>query len=248
MDPRLNTDPSRYSDEGYFVVRGMVPRSGLPGLRADVHASIAEAKAHPGYPNAPRRHYRDSAADLHLNRPSVAGLLRSPPFRELNARILGPDVDLRFTTTITKTAERACAMDWHQDAGYARDPGHEMFSWWIALTDATRENGGLRILPGSHKGGLAKHVPSRRFPPDKEIETVDETGALSVDLAAGDAIALSPLVFHASWPNASGAWRMGLLAGFMRPKTGYLDFEKHAGFAYARGGQPRWERLAPDSP
>jgi ectoine hydroxylase-related dioxygenase (phytanoyl-CoA dioxygenase family) len=148
---------------------------------------------------------------------------------------------------MTKTREMSSALDWHQDAGYSRDPEHLCFSWWIALTDATRENGGLRILPGTHKPGLAKHIPSRRFPPDKEIETVDEAGALDVDLAAGDAIALDPFVFHASWPNVSGALRIGLLAGFMLPKPEYLDFEKKAGFAYARGGEPRWERLFPDA-
>lgn len=157
----------------------------------------------------------------------MAVLLQSGTFRIWNARLLGPDIDLRFTSTMTKTAEKPCALDWHQDAAYDSDPEQTQFSWWIALTDAMRANGGLRILPGTHKSGLAKHIPSRRFPPDKEIGLVDETRAMDVDLAAGDAIALDPFLFHASWPNASGALRMGLIAGFV----------------YARGGGPRWDRL-----
>jgi hypothetical protein len=247
VDRHLNTDPARYAEEGYFVARGMVPEEDLPGLREDALTCIAETKAKPAYMELKTRHYRDFAAGLHLKRSSVAELLQGPPFRELNALVLGPNVDLRFTSTMTKTRERASALDWHQDAAYGLDPEHVQFSWWIALTDATRENGGLRILPGSHKAGLVNHIPSRLIPSDKEIETVDEAGALDVELAAGDAIALSPFVFHASWPNVSGALRIGLIAGFMLPKTEYLEFEKKASYAYARGGEPRWERIAPES-
>lgn len=241
----MNTDPTRYAEEGYFIVRGLVPAGALPQLREDALSCIAETKASAGYARSSTRMYRDFSSELHMKRPSVAELLQSRPFREWNARILGPDIDLRFTSTMTKTREKASAMDWHQDSGYDRDPEHPKFSWWIALTDATRANGGLRIIPGTHKGGLVKHIPSRLFPPDKEIEVVDETLARDVDLAAGDAIALDPFLFHASWPNLSGDLRMGLIAGFMLPKTEYLEFERKAAYAYARGGEPRWERVAP---
>jgi hypothetical protein len=145
MESRMNTDPSRYAEEGYFVVRSMVPAAGLPGLREEVLASIEENKASEAYTRPLNQRYLDFAAGLHLKRPAVADLLRSPHFRELNARVLGPDVDLRFTSTVTKHREKSSPVEWHQDSGYDMDPEHLKFSWWIALTDATRENGsGIR--------------------------------------------------------------------------------------------------------
>jgi hypothetical protein len=243
MDPRLNTDPGRFAEEGYCVVPRAVPGPDLPRLREDILACIAEAKAKPAYANLETRHYRDFAAGLHLKKESVRDLLRTPPFLGLAGQLLGPDVDMRFTSTMTKTRERPSALDWHQDAVYDADPDHPKFLVWIAITDALPENGGLRILPGTHRNGLAKHVLSRRFPPDKEIENVDEGMSVDAALRAGDAIAFHPFVQHASWPNVSGALRIGLIAGFMRPKAEYSGTEKRVGFAYLRGGEACWECL-----
>ena len=51
---------------------------------------------------------------------------------------------------------------WHQDAAYFRgsDP-NLMFGVWIALDPATRENGCMEVIPGSHLCGPAPHMPAR---------------------------------------------------------------------------------------
>lgn len=162
MGSRLNTDPGRYGEEGYCVLRGVVPGPALPRLREDILACIAEAKAKPAYANLETRHYRDFAAGLHLKKESVVESLRIPALRGLAGGLLGPDVDLRFTSTMTKTRERPSALDWHQDAVYDPEPDHPKFLIWMAVTDALPENGGGRILPGTHRNGLAKHILSRR--------------------------------------------------------------------------------------
>ena len=51
----------------------------------------------------------------------------------------------------------------------------------------------------------------------------------------------------ASWPNESGALRIGLLAGFMRPKEAYLPHERQGSYAHLRGGEPRWEPVRWDA-
>jgi phytanoyl-CoA hydroxylase len=40
----------------------------------------------------------------------------------------------------------------HQDASYLYADPIEMVGFWIALEDATEENGCLQFIPGSHKG------------------------------------------------------------------------------------------------
>ena len=40
----------------------------------------------------------------------------------------------------------------HQDASYLYADPIKMVGFWIALEDATEENGCLQFIPGSHKG------------------------------------------------------------------------------------------------
>lgn len=51
------------------------------------------------------------------------------------------------------------ATPWHQDQGVITADADEtdILSVWIAVTDATEENGCLCMIPGSHREGLAPH-------------------------------------------------------------------------------------------
>lgn len=100
-----------------------------------------------------------------------------------------------------------------------------------------------RIIPGSHLQGPVTHILSRNFPPDLEIDTIDETQAEDVEMEPGDILALDPNIFHSSRPNHAGRLRMALIAGFMRPKREYLDFEKKGSFRYLRDGRRVWSRV-----
>lgn len=239
----INTDVDRYEETGHCLIRGNADALLLDTIRRDLLRSIAAFKAHPSYLTSKTRFYRDFALGMHMSSEAVAGFIQGPPFEEFTAKVLGEDVDLLFTSTMTKTAEMSSALDWHQDSAYDKVPGHAKFSFWVAVTDSKRDNGCLRIIPGSHRQGLAKHILSRNFPPDLEIETVDEALAEDVEMEPGDILALDPHVFHSSWPNPSGRLRMALIAGFMKPKQEYQEFEKKGGYRYLRGGQRRWSKV-----
>jgi len=50
---------------------------------------------------------------------------------------------------------------WHQDAGVTWDEADEslILTCWIAMTDATRENGCMEVIPGVARGGYLDHTP-----------------------------------------------------------------------------------------
>lgn len=227
-----------YPEAGCCLLRGAVSLGMLLPARSDILGILASRKAAPGYD--PARHYTDFAYGLHKTGPGVQRLFRSDPFPDLAACLLGPDVDFRFTSTLTKTAEKGGHVDWHQDAAYDPDPDHPKFIAWIAVTDSLRDNGCLRVLPGSHRDGMAAHGPSATHARDKAILAPREEDALDVEMEAGDVILLHPFLHHASRPNASGRLRIGLLAGFMLPKKGYLPVERDQSFRYLRGGRREW--------
>ncbi len=67
----------------------------------------------------------------------------------------------------------------------------------IHLDDTTKENGALRVVPGSHRNG---------FLTQNEIERL-KTDEVYCECAAGDILAMSPLLLHASSPATNATHR-----------------------------------------
>lgn len=239
----INTDLSLYPETGHCLLASGASEELLAGLKEDTWSAILAVKANPLNKDKLARWHREFASELHMKSAKVAGFLRAEPFLSLVRNLIGEDADLCFTSTMTKSAEKNAHLDWHQDTAYDRFPEHHKLSFWIALTDSRRDNGCLRIIPGSHRGGLVPHIPSRTLEFDKEIETVDETLSEDVEMEAGEMLLIDRHLFHASWRNDSGRLRMGLLAGFMRPKSEYLEHEKKGSYRYLRQGRPVWSRV-----
>ena len=59
----------------------------------------------------------------------------------------------------------------------------------IALDDSNKDNGGLKIIPGTHALGVLTQT---------EIDRLTQQTALSFSLKAGDALIMHPLTLHAS--------------------------------------------------
>ena len=72
--------------------------------------------------------------------------------------------EIRFRLRVFhKHPKSYSAVDWHQDEAFyqrfsqAKPEGYTSLNMWVALDDATRENGCLKYIPGSHKDGLLHH-------------------------------------------------------------------------------------------
>lgn len=98
---------------------------------------------------------------------------------------------------------------WHQDNAYfSITPLDAVLTAWIALDDASVENGCMHVLPGEHQLGPRRHhhtfdceiVPDRR----------DAARAVPVELPAGGAMFFSGLLPHQTPPNHSAERRRAL--------------------------------------
>lgn len=102
---------------------------------------------------------------------------------------------------------------WHQDATYWNHPkaalpwpSRVFLSYY--MVDTTRENGCLRVIPGTHRRRIDLHdeLPRAHSP---EIQQVDEThfafneqpGEIDVPCKAGDLVIADGRMLHAAWPN-----------------------------------------------
>lgn len=99
---------------------------------------------------------------------------------------------------------------WHQDVAGLLDEalGTDLLTVWIAMTDATIENGCLEVIAGSHRangGKLTAHCPeSERTPANYIPEAALADGRrVRLPVRQGGIVLFDKLTQHASLPNRS---------------------------------------------
>src|SRR5262249_16661746 len=65
--------------------------------------------------------------------------------------LLGPVIILRHTRIFYKFGRSTTRVNWHQDGYTEHLSDAQMPTVWLGLTDATVENGCLRVVPRSHR-------------------------------------------------------------------------------------------------
>lgn len=113
------------------------------------------------------------------------------------------------------------AWEWHQDYGYWYKNGFlypdAMLSIMVALTEATKENGCLQVLKGSHKMGRFEHLfageqQGADMPFVEEALKICER--VYVELNPGDILFFHSNLLHMSEANLSDKPRWSLISAY----------------------------------
>ena len=113
---------------------------------------------------------------------------------------------------------------WHQDATYWNHPKSALpwpsrvfLSYY--LVDTTRENGCLRIIPGTHRKRTElhdllpdAHSPEMQRADESHLAFTEQPGEIDVPCKAGDLVIADGRVLHAAWPNNTDTRRTLVLA------------------------------------
>lgn len=197
----------RFHVEGYL---GPFDLSG-PADVAEVRRRVDEEMSAEG-PRGNHHMYR------HLDCPTVYELCADSAITERVRSILGPDLLLWATTLFEKTPGMS-DFAWHQDVQYFDLEPPVNVTAWIALTEATTENGCMQFVPASHRDRVP-HVedPSRPFFDLKaDPDHVDEKRAIDVELDAGEFVLFNERLLHRSRENTTDERRFGLSARITVP-------------------------------
>lgn len=147
-------------------------------------------------------------------RPAFTSFLRTDAVRDIVVERIGPDVDCFLSQFIFKNPG-AWGQPWHQDSWYFPfEPARPVLGLWLAVTEATRENGCLHVLPGSHTEPVHEHVPDRRPGANYGyVEIVDHDMAASVPVLMdpGDLLVFDSHLMHRSTDNASTGIRAAMV-------------------------------------
>lgn len=143
--------------QGFCIVRQLLAPSTAQIYRSEIAAQLAAQ-------NADKR--RSGVAvwlpDLMPKR-VLQDLLSGSP-ATFATTVCGPQAELLSAKPVIKDADRAHPTPFHADRAYWG--GIPKYSLWLALDDVTRDNGCLRVVPGSHL-----------FDPPLEHEPVQPKGA-----------------------------------------------------------------------
>lgn len=149
--------------------------------------------------------------------PAVFDLVRCPQILDVVESLIGPEITsnpiqhIRIkppspTLRADEIRAHVTRTDWHQDRGvaHAEADATRMVTVWIAMTDATPENGCLQVIPQAHHGMLP-HCPKTQTAIADGF--IDEGEGAPLPVRAGGIVLLHPLAPHSSLPNGTEEFR-----------------------------------------
>ncbi|MBL8705402.1 MAG: phytanoyl-CoA dioxygenase family protein [Rhodospirillales bacterium] len=218
--------------------------SGIPALSPDevrLFRDTAEAfeRAHP----AEARWAFDIKSNLMFDWVYENG--RHPRILDAVADLLGPD--LLLTNSIFRIKEPGTSTNygWHQDsARIAVNPCPVIV--YVAFSEATPENGCLKVIPGTHHAVVPFELVSNPSQPNRRVARVrdpDVERAVDLTLKPGEIAIFSANAVHGSPPNRSTARRFAVLHDYT-PAAARQTIGKGSGQLVR--GQDRFGHFAPE--
>lgn len=200
--------------DGYGVLRNALTSDEVAGINAEAvrlcRGELGEIKR--GYAAGPedtdddvlRRHL--CIHHPHKVSQVLFDALAHPRIVEALTGVIGPNVKAMQSMLFIKS-EGKPGQAWHQDEYFIPTRDRSLTGVWIALDDATVENGCLWVLPGSHRPGVIypdREQDDPRF--DCSIEAHDfpysDEDAVPVEVPAGAAVIFNGYLLHRSLQNS----------------------------------------------
>ena len=203
----------RFDRDGCLLLRGLIGAESVNDLGGQVLALLSQrgwTSDPPDWadPHAGRFSYHIDVQRLE----AFHALAHDPALFHIARSLLGEDVFVhprRVLRTIWPLT-RELTTPPHQDFLYIRGAA-ETLTVWVPLGACPREQGGLRVLLGSHRAGeLPVHLYEDSFARFGVAVAEDDPRWATTDYAAGDALAFHSFAVHSALPNCSGPVRLSV--------------------------------------
>jgi len=223
------TQAASFQRDGFVVVPGLLAASAIAQMRAvaddHVAAQLApvEYEVDVQYPGSPRD---AKAAGGETTRRLLHAYSRHEVFRNwatdahikaiLQSLFASPNIELsqcHHNCIMTKHPGFSSATLWHQDNRYWSFDEQNLISVWTALGDESRENGCLRVIPGSHRLELDPGCfdAAKFLRPDLAPNKLLLQDAMRVELQRGDVLFFHSKLFHAAGRNLTDEVKYSLV-------------------------------------
>lgn len=235
-------DIAHYRREGWLLLRGLLgPRHVAASLDALAGLATGRIPARQttlmwengpppeGTPAEERelriRKYMDFCEDA----PALRDAAMSTRLHATLDRILGEGRTLFQEMALVKPPFIGGEKPWHQDCSYFRITDPSLVAGvWIALDEATRENGCMELLSGSHLWGPQPHHHENDFNRCRiREELLKPEDRIAIEMQPGDALIFSGLLQHYTAPNRSGLRRRAIQFHYHQVGAVWGSLEDH---------------------
>lgn len=177
----------------------------------------------------------DALSNIHLEKDNPEDLIGDKSLLETAChpfildkveQLIGENIILWGVSLFCKPPKKGKAIPWHQDGYYWPIRPLANCSVWIALDEANKDNGCLRVIENSHTKGLLKHTTDNnsKYALNQTLEKdlYDEDKASDIELKMGQISLHDVFLVHGSNENNSNKRRAGLVLRYM-PTSSHFD-------------------------
>jgi ectoine hydroxylase-related dioxygenase (phytanoyl-CoA dioxygenase family) len=180
---------ARFDEDGFVTLRVLQPQH-VKRMLALYDATVA---------GDPKKDLYESSRHNTLEKNAEINLAIRAILDDAVGDMFG-DNELFGGTFMVKVAEQSTVLPLHQDWSVVDESEYQSVFIWCPLVDTSPANGGLFVLPGSHRwfgNYRSGSMPSMRIVPKGPLQQ----GLKDINLAAGEAIIYSDRLFHGSYTN-----------------------------------------------
>ncbi len=239
LSPTALTEKQReiadfYAENGYYVYPEALSNAEVQQLRDEtIRICAGEVGAIGGKGISARLEGESDDALLrrflcihfpHKISPAMFDVLSHPAIVETLTASVSPNVKAMQSMLFIKASGKP-GQAWHQDEDYIPSRDRSLVGAWIALDDATIENGCLWIIPGSHKPGILWDQDwhaDKRFDCSWESQNFpySDDQSVPVEVKAGTIVFFNGYTLHRSLPNvAKSGYRRALVNHYMSAES-----------------------------
>jgi ectoine hydroxylase-related dioxygenase (phytanoyl-CoA dioxygenase family) len=172
----------------------------------------------------------------HFRDRRLLDFLLSDEVLDLVEPLVGPDIALWTSHFISKDPYTGRPTPWHEDSAYwegrLSEYDHIVTVWMALGGPSNRENGCMRVIPGSHHNGFSQYRPV-----DETVQTfhaevidVDESKAVDFELERGECSLHDGRIIHGAKPNTSAIRRTGYTMRYFPASVKVMPVEQNEGW------------------
>ena len=235
----------QFDELGYFVVEDLYSPEELAELSSITDVAEDEAIAELKRQADERFLISENGAitfagQLVRQKPEIRPFVKNEKILGICLDLIGPNVRMYHDQAVYKMTEKPRRFPWHQDNGYLFVEPQHYLTCWIALTDATIDNGCPQVAPGLHKDGTLAHY----YVDTLGYECFEEppTEPLIAEVKAGGAVFFSSLTPHLTGPNFTNSTRKAYIVQYASSDARVLEGSAEIGDAtgsHAISDEPR---------
>lgn len=213
-----------FRDQGYAIIRDMFTDREIEAMRAELDRFKRDDLLRNVATDGDGQTHSTTQLNLQIcpitpKSTFYRALHFHPKIIAVVEQLIGNPIVFYLDQIFLKPSKQGMGTNWHQDNAYFKisDPTKGV-GMWVALHDATVENGTLHVLPGSHR---EKFEHDRDPNSDHHICcTVPEKNAIPIELPAGGVVFFNFGIAHCTLANTTDHERAGLALHFLN--TNYI--------------------------